>query len=376
LASNDLSTRIRLDVERGRPRDEIVAGLVQGGLSQASAERFVDRAIAAHEAGPPPPATAPAAADTDAEEDKGGRTSLVSGAFWLSLGTCVTGITYLLAKPGGKYMLAYGAVIGGLVAFGRGLMRFWSVRPEPPFPWKAVAIAGLVPVMGMAGIVGYVKVRDASRRAAAQRAADAVQEARESEARASGDQARLAVEQDRAEAAFTQAKATEQYLTQQHADRVTMFLKLLRNPQSSRACEAALELGRLGARDAIPDLQGRLADATSPNVQGCAATALVGLGEVDGPLAFYVASSQSSNDDLKRIAITGFGTIGPRAAPAALPFLTAEVQSPDSTHRYLAVDALSKMGPEGVPLVRGALNDSDPSVKNKATAALAEMGER
>src|SRR5262249_5291602 len=52
------------------------------------------------------------------------RTGLVSGSFWLSLGCTVTGATYLLAAPGEKYAIAYGAMIAGALAFGRGLKRW------------------------------------------------------------------------------------------------------------------------------------------------------------------------------------------------------------------------------------------------------------
>ena len=372
MAPSDLSARIRADVEQGRPRDEIVKSLLERGLSPASAERFVDRAVAAHEAGPmSPPAPAPSGTDDD-EEDRGGRGSLIAGAFWLSVGCSVTGITYLVAKPGGKYMVMYGAVVAGLVAFGRGLKRFLDAGPAP-FPWKAVAIAALVPLLGMAGLVGFVKGRAASRRAAAERmaeqAAETVKQAREAEARA---------EEQRAQAEADVARATrmDQERSQERVSFVNRNLKLLRNPGTgwTGVCDAALALGRSGVREAIPDLQARLRDASDGGLQGCAATGLVALGEIDEPMAFYVASSQGGNEDLRRGAIMGFGNIGPRAAAAALPFLGAEAQSPDSTHRYLAVEALSKMGPEAAPLLRGALNDSDPLVKTRATAALAAMG--
>jgi hypothetical protein len=372
MAPSDLSARIRSDVEQGRPRDEIVASLLERGLSQASAERFVDRAIAAHEAGPVSPPATPASATED-EEDAGGRGSLISGAFWLSVGCSVTGITYLLAKPGGKYTVMYGAVVVGLVAFGRGLMRFWSIRPEPPFPWKAVSIAALVPLIGMVVLVGFVKGRAASRRASQERAVEqaaaAVQEARDAGARAAEERAQ-------AEADVARATRMSQERAQVETARVTRILKSLRDPRSVSACTAALDAGHTGVREAIPDLYTRLRDSSDPSTQGCAATGLVALGEIDEPLAFYVASSQAGNEDLRRSAITGFGSIGPRAAAAGLPFLVAESQSPNSTHRYLAVEALAKMGPEGVAGLRGALNDSDPLVKNRATAALAAMGER
>jgi len=162
------------------------------------------------------------------------------------------------------------------------------------------------------------------------------------------------------------------------APRLNSFLMLLRNPDTSWSgvCEASLELGRSGVREAIPDLRAFLADSTRVSLQGCAATALIALGEVEEPLAFYVAGAQSSDDDRKRIGLAGFGQIGPRAAAAGLPHLEAALRSPDATHRYVAVDALSKMGADGVALIRSALNDEDSMVKDRAATAIAQIDKR
>jgi hypothetical protein len=156
------------------------------------------------------------------------------------------------------------------------------------------------------------------------------------------------------------------------APRLNSFLMLLRNPETSWSgvCEAALECGRSGVREAIPDLRGFLADSARPNVQGCAATALIALGEVDEPLAFYVASAQSSDDARKNIGIAGLGNLGPRAVAAGLPHLEAALQSPDTSQRYLAVESLAKMGPDAVPLLKIALADTEPLVRERAAAAL------
>ena len=304
MAPSDLSAWIRSQVEQGRPRAEIVAGLLERGLSQPSAERFVDRAIAARDAGPPEPADRmePAAADPDAGDD------------------------------------------------GRA-----------PFPWKAVVIAALVAVVAL----GVVQWRKGRRRAVVAEVAETVHEAP------------VAEDQARPKARLPPARVADDARFHGDAPRLNSFLMLLRNPDMSwsSVCEASLELGRSGVREAIPDLRARLADSTRASLQGCAATALIALGEVDEPLAFYVASVQGSDDERKRIGLAGFGQIGPRAIAAGLPHLEMALRSPDSTHRYLAVDALSKMGPEGVPLLRTALNDGDSMVQNRAATALAQMGQ-
>ena len=162
------------------------------------------------------------------------------------------------------------------------------------------------------------------------------------------------------------------------APRLNSFLMLLRNPDTSWSgvCDAALELGRSGVREAIPDLRAFLADATRSSLQACAATALIALGEVEEPLAFYVASAQSSDDTRKSIGIAGLGHLGPRAVAAGLPHLEAALQSPDTSQRYLAVESLSKMGPDAVPLLRIALADTEALVRDRAAAALAQTGAR
>jgi hypothetical protein len=258
----------------------------------------------------------------------------------------------------------------GLVAFVRGLNRFRR-GAEQPFPWMAVSIAAAIPFVGMAGLVGYAKWRDASRRADARAAVEAVEAAKAADAKAVQDRAQAAQ-------AAAAARAASEAEVQERTARVERFQKLVRNPNTGwqGVCDSALALGSMGAREAIPDLQARLADASEPGLQNCAATALVQLGDVDGPLAFFLAASSSPNDDLVRMAITGFGKIGPAAGPAALSFLTAQAQSPDSTHRYLAVESLSKMGADAVPALKAAAGDSDAMVKQKAEAALAQMGQR
>jgi HEAT repeat protein len=211
-----------------------------------------------------------------------------------------------------------------------------------PFPWKVAVIAGLV--VGVVMFSGSLKRRGARSRPASE---------------------------------GVDGPADPERAQEDFVGRAERSLKLLRSGASGMAvCEAAIEAGHLGLREAIPYLQARLRDTADAGLQGCAASGLVTLGEIDEPLAFYVASAQGSNDELRRGAIVGFGGIGPRAAADALPFLTAEAQSKSVTHRLLAVQALSRMGPGGVRPLRDALNDKEPLVSNKAAAGLAEMGER
>jgi len=135
----DVAHRIRAQLAEGIPPGEIVARLVAEGMSDANARRIVDR-IASEKVTP------------GVRFDRwfeNGVWHMLAGAFACSLGTSGTALTYGLAKPGGKYMLAYGAIIGGIVLFFRGLKEFQPSRG--PFPAKRLAAALLVPAVAAFG---------------------------------------------------------------------------------------------------------------------------------------------------------------------------------------------------------------------------------
>jgi hypothetical protein len=289
-------------------------------------------------------------------DDGGGRASLISGTFWLSLGSTVTAVTYLLATPGGKYAVAYGAVVVGLVAFARGLKR-WSAASQP-FPTAAVMVVALLPPVGAAALVGLGSWRQGSRRQERREA----EEKRLSEARRVQEERRAAAER----VAADEARAAR------HADRVARARKTLQT--SSHAitlCDAALDLGSAGAREAIPDLTALLLRATEhASVRNCAAGALVRLGEIEQPLAFYLECARAGTSELLPMAIGGFGEIGPPAAAVALPYLEEALRSPYAASRYVAVETLAKLGPSAEELLRKASQDSDHGVRERAEKAL------
>lgn len=162
---NGLSERIRRSLGAGKSTEDVVRELVATGLSRPTAERFVERALSE-----PRPASGGAAAPrgpAEAGEDSGGRGALVSGAFWFSLGCVVTGVTFLLASPGQEFVVAYGAVLAGLLAFGRELKRWWDT--SQPFPWISVFKAAAVPpafaLVLVAALSGHQYSRREGRRA-------------------------------------------------------------------------------------------------------------------------------------------------------------------------------------------------------------------
>ncbi len=380
----DLTTRIHHGLASGLSCDAIVADLVKGGLSGPSAERLVDRALAERDASASPRERS---ADS-AKEYPGGRRAMVWGAFWLSLGSCVTGATYVFAKAGDPYVqfvLVYGPVVAGVLAFARGLHLWWGTFAGP-FPWRPVLVAAALPVLGTLVLVhgtAWVSARQRAERAAEWERSERAERARqEDEAaaaqRTAADQARSEAQAARVrarqedEAAAAQRAAAVQARSEAQAARVRNALATVRASEDPTVlCDAALLLGRSGRREAVPDLEVLVRNPGYTRVQGCAAAALVQLGEIDTALAFYVESAGSADPDLRRSAFTGFGEIGLRAAPVALPFLAEALHSPHWDTRYLAVDTLSKLGPTARPLLEEALRDAQKDIRERATRALA-----
>jgi hypothetical protein len=355
-APDSVVLRIGKALDAGRDRDDVVRDLIASGLSAGTAERFVDRALLqrsqqAQTASPGP----------HAEGGSDRRAGLIAGSVGLSLGGTVTGATYLLAAPGEQYTVAYGALIVGLAVFVRG-MKAW-LHSSQPFPWAGFLVAAIVPPIGATAIlVGSVGLREGRR--ATRRAAE---ETRVAAARAIQEEARVVAERRKADAARAE----------RHAQRVAHARsRLTTSRHAVTLCEAALDLGHAKANEAIPDLAAVLADAMQPaSVRGCAASALAELGETERALAFYTECARAGTSELREVARSGFGTIGPPAADVALPFLTEEMTSPNVRVRVTAVVALSKLGAVAAPALQGATRDPDATVRDFATRGLRELAE-
>jgi HEAT repeat protein len=157
---------------------------------------------------------------------------------------------------------------------------------------------------------------------------------------------------------------------------VAKALTQLSSKQPMTQCDAALLLGRLGSREQVPPLIDLLNASTFTSVRGCAASALVDLGETDTAMAAYTEWAQGRDADLRRSALVGFGHIGPSAADVALPYLTEALKSPHMDVRYLAVDSLAKLGPAALPLLEVASGDADKDVRARAARALSARTRR
>lgn len=152
--------------------------------------------------------------------------------------------------------------------------------------------------------------------------------------------------------------------------RTAQALERLASNHPMTQCDAALQLGRMGARAHVAAIADVMSSASSNSVRVCAASALVTLGERGPALQAYTAWADSADDTLRRGALMGFGDIGPSAAAVALPHLAAALQSPFMDLRYLAVDSLSKLGAAAIPLLEQASKDADQHVREYAGRAL------
>src|SRR5262245_12084380 len=119
-----LTASIRRKLQDGKAPEDIVRELTTTGLSELSAQRFVDRAIAEQASTPPLPDTpAPAdsldqfiqtkSAETAAAEEKVGRKSLWVASAMMCGGILITGISLMMANEGEKFTLMWGPVAFG-----------------------------------------------------------------------------------------------------------------------------------------------------------------------------------------------------------------------------------------------------------------------
>jgi hypothetical protein len=272
----------------------------------------------------------------------------------------VSATSYLLASPGQRYIVAYGALVAGFVALGRGIKRWGESRQA--FPWIAFLAAMALPPIGAAAFVGARSFRQRSQ-----------QESRRDREAERLDAARAEQEEARA---VKERAAHDEAGRQRHAERVARAREQLdTSTHPMTLCSAALDLGHAQAREAIPDLIALLSRRSElVSTRNCAAGALLELGEGDRALAFYSESAGDGTIEGRRLAIVGFRAIGPRAAEIAMPYLREAGQSPHWDLRYLAVEALANLGPAAEPLLRDAVQDADPRVRERATQALSSMG--
>lgn len=359
--SLSVSERLQQSIREGKSQADLVQDLVARGLSAPSAERIVARAMqdAASGRQTAPAISSPSVGTSDDDEARG---ALISGAFWFSLGATITAATYFLARPGGRFVFAYGAIAAGLVAFVRGLSRFRAT--EQVFPWRAIFLSGAAPVGFLLVVIFVVGFQIERRRGQRQKGEDerleAVYAVRERQAATRKDE--LAREQ---QAALLAAQERERQ------DRISRARLQLLAFQSTIACDAATSLEKDQAIEAIPDLVSAVDRVTnSESVRNCAAHALVVLGAPDRAVAFFKECVRVGTPTARNYASSGFAAMGPSMAEFALPLLREDLRSPYPDRRYVAVENLQQVGEAARELLGTAAGDSDPTVSERAKQAL------
>ena len=168
-----LTATIRRKLQDGKTPDEVVQELVAGGLGKASAERFVDRALAEDaSAAPLPPAPAlpnhaadaPAdgldqfiqtkTAETEAENARTGTRQLWVACALMCAGIAITGFSYVMADPGERYTVMWGPVAFGFFLWGRSVLQgFANART---FAWVSAAASIALPAVLTVVTLGVV----------------------------------------------------------------------------------------------------------------------------------------------------------------------------------------------------------------------------
>ncbi len=103
------------------PPEKIVKRLVKGGLDQKDAEEIVHRVQRELEEYRHSP-------EGRQELAKKNLRHMIFGVLWIAGGLLFTAITYSAASPGGKYWVAWGAVVFGLYDFFKGLFGWLKYR--------------------------------------------------------------------------------------------------------------------------------------------------------------------------------------------------------------------------------------------------------
>lgn len=221
----------------------------------------------------------------------------------------------------------------------------------------------IVVVAGAIGGASWWQQHETARKA---RAASAALLAAADQARA--DQVRI---ESAAERTVADAERTARF-----ERRAAQALERLASNHPMSQCEAALQLGRIGARAHAAALADVMSSDRSNSVRICAAAALVTLGEHATAMQAYTEWAEATDETLRRGALSGFGDVGPPAAAVAIPHLARALQSPHMDLRYLAVDSLSKLGAAAVPLLEQASKDTDRHVREHAGRALTSAAAR
>ncbi len=121
------------------------------------------------------------------------------------------------------------------------------------------------------------------------------------------------------------------------------------NPEQLVRVNAAIALGKLGDRSAIPALTTALKD-NNPWMQLATGWALLRLGQAQG-LPVVGRLLQYPDSSIRRAALSQLQGYGSQSAPYILPYYTAQLESADDNERNGAIIAIGKFGAAALDLV-------------------------
>lgn len=363
MSSTDLRSTIASALAEGKSPDEIVALLRQRGLSEATARRFLANATAGAAAAPATPSRAaspprPPASPPPAEDEPDGTWRMTIGLFFLALGLSITGLTLLLARPGGKFLLAWGAVAYGLVDLGRGMAMWWRVRDRVGFPILRLALAGGLPVLGAVALLLFSPRGRAVQREAARELE------RENRRRAQQEFGRVAT-MPGGRVVNPQPPPDRPVL----GNSVPALIEGLSSPEAFTRRTAAQKLGLLEheAVPALPALTKALGDP-DPQVRS---TALYALGKIDSAGSTAPFVSRRLADDNPEVRVEAGRALARMGHSSGVDALGKELQSADTHTRELAASALESVDTTRVVPALGHCVTDDSSARARASCVLA-----
>ena len=156
----------------------------------------------------------------------------------------------------------------------------------------------------------------------------------------------------------------------------TRLVTLLQDPSPDVRRTAALSLGKIGHAAAATALVEALSDPDL-QVREYSAWALGEIGEdVNDEAAVRLAGALSDEQpSVKQAVALALGKIGPR--PHVIAILAQVLVAGERSSRRAAVETFTQLETKEVfPVLRTALTDPDPSVRQRAVAALGELGDR
>ena len=153
---------------------------------------------------------------------------------------------------------------------------------------------------------------------------------------------------------------------------LTLLRTMRERPGAATWEEAALALGAIGCRDAVPDLCAALSDPVF-QFRGAAAQAL---GQIGDPQA-TPALCRALGDPERRVAVRAAGALGRNRDPEALAALQQAASSPNPEVRVEVIQALTEFGgDEAIDVLTRALEDAADIVKLAAARGLGTIAER